>query len=167
MVAESALLEALRGLPPSIVVLLISMAPFSELRGGIPVAMSIYGMGASKAYLLGVLGNLLPVLPLLLLLEPVEKHLRKLDIFDAFFDWLFARTRRRIESKYEKYGALALLLYVAIPLPITGAWTGCAAAYVFGIRLRHSLPAITGGVMLAGLIVTMTYIGGLTAYNVL
>ncbi|MFQ5815102.1 MAG: COG2426 family protein [Candidatus Hydrothermarchaeaceae archaeon] len=165
MVAESALVEALQGLPPSMVVLFISMTPFSELRGGIPVAMGVYGMEASEAYLLGVLGNLIPVLPLLLLLEPVEKRLRNIYTFDVFFDWLFARTRMRMESSYEKYGALALMLFVAIPLPVTGAWTGCAAAYVFGIKFRHSLPAVLGGVLLAGAIVTTAYLGGSTAYN--
>lgn len=165
MVAETALVEALKGLPPSIVVMFISMTPFSELRGGIPVAMGIYGMQASQAYILGVLGNLIPVLPLLLLLEPVEKRLRRLYAFDVFFDWVFARTRRRMEASYEKYGALALMFFVAIPLPITGAWTGCAAAYVFGIKFKHSLPAILGGVLLAGVVVTSAYLTGYVAYN--
>jgi len=165
MVAETALVEALNGLPPSLVVLLISMTPISELRGGIPVGMGIYGMQASQAYIFGVLGNLVPVLPLLLLLEPVEKKLRRLHLFDMFFDRLFARTRRRMEASYEKYGALALMFFVAIPLPVTGAWTGCAAAYVFGIKFKHSFPAILAGVLIAGVVVTSAYLTGNLAYS--
>ncbi len=165
MVAEIALVEALKGLPPSLVVVFISSTPFAELRGGIPVAMGVYGMGPREAYMLGVLGNLIPVLPLLLLLEPVEKRLRRLHFFDVFFDGLFARTRRRMEDSYEKYGAIALMFFVAIPLPITGAWTGCAAAYVFGIKFRHSFPAILAGILLAGLVVTTAYLTGYLAYN--
>lgn len=163
MVIESSLAEALRGLPPSAVVFLVSMVPFSELRGGIPIAIGVYGMKPAEAFFLSVLGNLLPVLPLLLLLEPVEKRLRSFYAFDSFFDWLFARTRTKLEDNYEKYGALALMLFVAVPLPATGAWTGCAAAYVFGMKFRHSFPAILGGVLLAGVIVTMAYLGGTMA----
>ncbi len=165
MVVESSLIDALGGLPPSLVVLIISMLPFSELRGGIPVGIGIFSMSPIKAFFLGVLGNLLPVLPLLLLLEPVEKRLRRLYVFDVFFEWLFARTRTKLESNYEKYGALALMLFVAVPLPATGAWTGCAAAYVFGMRFKHSFPAIMGGVIIAGVIVTTAYLGGSMAYN--
>ncbi|MDY6765341.1 MAG: small multi-drug export protein, partial [Halobacteria archaeon] len=114
-------------LPPELTVVFIALLPVFELRGAIPVAMGLYGMSPAEAFILGVLGNVIPVLPLLIFLEPVSEFLRaRSKIFDMFFDWLFARTRRKIEDKYRKYGAIALIPFVAIPLPVTGAWTGCA-----------------------------------------
>ncbi|MDY6780649.1 MAG: small multi-drug export protein [Halobacteria archaeon] len=159
MVDAAAIAKSL-GLPPEATVLFIAMLPVFELRGAIPVAMGVYSMPASKAYLLGVLGNIVPVVPLLLLLRPVSEFLSKHSrLFEGFFDWLFERTRRKMESRYEKYGALALVPFVAIPLPVTGAWTGCAAAFVFGIRFRYSFPAIVGGITVSGFVVTAASAG--------
>ncbi|AKB52400.1 Small multidrug export protein [Methanosarcina barkeri str. Wiesmoor] len=135
--------------------------PVSELRGAIPVAMGIYGMGPFEAFFFSVLGNLLPVIPLLLFLEPVSNYLRRYSIFDTFFTWLFSKTRRKNTKNFEKYGLFALTIFVAIPLPVTGAWSGCAAAFVFGVKFRHALPAIAAGVMIAGIIVTGVTVTGL------
>jgi len=74
-------------------------------------------------------------------------------------DVCILRTRRNTEEKFEKYGALFLLFFVAIPLPVTGAWTGSAAAFIFGIRFWYAFPTIVGGVMIAGIIVTLTSLG--------
>lgn len=161
MVSESLLVDALNGFPPEFVVLTISALPFVELRGGIPLAVGLYGMAPSKAYSLSVLGNLLPIIPLLLFLGPVERELRRIGAFNSFFTWLFARTRRNMEDNVQKYGALALMLFVAVPLPATGAWTGCAAAYVFGMKLRYSLPSIAAGVIIAGILVISATLGGI------
>ncbi len=149
------------GLPSEVIIFLFAMVPIFELRGAIPVA-AILGANISiwKIYLIAVIGNMVPVLPILLLLGPASNFLRNHSkIFDRFFEWLFARTRRRIEAKIEKYGALGLMLFVAIPLPVTGAWTGCIAAFLFGIRLKYAFPSILAGVMIAGVVVSIvTYI---------
>lgn len=147
-------------LPPELAVFLIGTLPIFELRGAIPVAVGYYGMTPAKAYLLSVVGNLVPVVPLLLFLEPVSDWLRnRFGFFETFFTWLFERTHRKHSERYDKYGALALIPFVAIPLPVTGAWTGCAAAFVFGIKFRYSLPAITFGVLFAGVVVTAGSLG--------
>ena len=73
----------------------------------------------------------------------------------ALFNWLFARTRKKVKGKLEKYGVAGLILFVAVPLPVTGAWTGCAAAHVFGIPLRKALPAVMLGILMAGVVVTL------------
>lgn len=161
MSVENFLVDILASVPHWLAVLIISAIPVSELRGSIPIAMGIYGMGPVEAYFLSVLGNLLPVIPLLLFLEPVSVYLRRYRIFDAFFTWLFSRTRQNHNESFEKYGLLALTIFVAIPLPATGAWSGCAAAFVFGIKFRHSLPAIAAGVMIAGIIVTAVTMTGM------
>ncbi|NYT00435.1 MAG: small multi-drug export protein [Methanocellales archaeon] len=148
-------------IPDWISVILVAAMPISELRGAIPVAM-MYGFDPWTAYILSVIGNLIPVIPLLLWLEPVSNKLRRYNSWDRFFDWLFKRTHRRHSEYFEKYGTIALSLFVAIPLPVTGAWTGCAAAFVFGIKFRHAFPAIILGVMVAGVIVALTSLGFFT-----
>lgn len=161
MSIEALLVEMFKSLPDWVATMIIGALPISELRGAIPVAMGIYGMTPLEAYFFSVVGNLLPVIPLLLFLEPVSNYLRRYRIFDIFFTWLFARTHRNHTERFEKYGTFALTLFVAIPLPVTGAWTGCAAAFVFGIKFKHSLPSITAGVMIAGVIVTVLTIMGI------
>ena len=149
----------------SIQVILMAMIPFGELRTSIPVAITVYNMGAAQAFSLSVIGNMLPVVPLLLFLDPVSNWLRRYSIFDRFFTWLFARTRR-YSDRMEKYGALGLAPFVAIPLPVTGAWTACAVAFVFGIRCRYAFPAVLAGVLIAGTIVTLSCIGVLAIIGV-
>ncbi|NOZ58146.1 MAG: small multi-drug export protein [Euryarchaeota archaeon] len=146
-------------LPPELVVVAVAAMPVSELRGAIPLALKVYGMSPLKSYVLAVAGNLLPVPVLLLFLGRVENYLRRFRLFDSFFSWLFSRTRRRTGDKVEKYGALGLVPFVALPLPVTGAWTGVAAAYIFGIKFRYAFPAIALGVLIAGVVVTLASLG--------
>ena len=157
--------ELLYFLPPDVTVILFAASPFLELRGAIPLAVGFYGMTPTRAFVLGVFGNLLPVLPLLFLLGRVSNFLAyRYRVFERFFTWLFERTRERVEGKYEKYGALALVPVVALPLPGTGAWTGCVAAFVFGIDHRYAVPAIAIGVVVAGIIVTAASAGALVLF---
>lgn len=137
---------------------LLSTLPITELRGAIPLALTIYKMSVFPTYIFAVLGNIVPAIFLLLYLKPFSDFLCRWCLFNMFFEWLFKRTRRH-EEKYEKYGALFLLFFVAIPLPGTGAWTGSVAAFVFGIRFWYAFPTIVGGVMIAGIIVTLTSLG--------
>ncbi len=142
-----------------LIVLLLAALPVSELRGAIPVAISLYHFDPVTAYLLGVLGNVLPVPFVLQLLEPVTSLLRRSSPLDRLIAWLFARTRRRHSATVGRMGALALVLLVAIPLPATGAWTGALVAHVFGIPFRYALPLIVVGVGIAGVIVTLATLG--------
>jgi uncharacterized membrane protein len=112
-----------------------------------------------QAYLLSVFGNLLPIIPLLLFLGPVSDYLRRFAIGDKFFTWLFARTRRKYIQDHENFGLTALAIFVAIPLPMTGAWTGCLVAFLLGFRFWHAFAANAAGVLIAGIIVTATVVG--------
>jgi len=140
-------------------VALLSALPLTELRGAIPIALTIYKMPVFWAYIYAVLGNILPAIFLLLFLKPFSEYLSRFYYFDIFFKWLFKRTRRNTQEKFEKYGALFLLLFVAIPLPVTGAWTGSVAAFIFGIRFFYAFPSIVGGVMISGIIVSLASLG--------
>lgn len=132
-------------------VVILAALPISELRGAIPLALAM-DFSPQKAYALAFIGNLIPVVPLLFLLQPVSERLRHIPFFERFFDWLFERTRRKA-TLIEKFEALGLILFVAIPLPVTGAWTGCVAATLFKIRFRYALLAIIAGVAIAGVVV--------------
>jgi len=145
--------------PDWLITLIFAALPISEVRGAIPLAIGFYGYSAAEAYLLAVLGNLLPVIPLLLFLEPVSSYLRKYPVGDSFFSWLFIRTRKKYIRDHENFGMMALALFVAIPLPMTGAWTGCAIAFLLGMKFKNAFIAITTGVLIAGVIVTTTVIG--------
>lgn len=144
-------------LPESIQVILMAMIPFGELRASIPFALWIEMSHEEAFVLVSVIGNMLPVVPLLLFLDPVSNWLRRYTVFDRFFNWLFARTRR-YNKRMDKYGSLGLIPFVAIPLPVTGAWTACAVAFVFGIRFRYAFFAILAGVIIAGIIVTVVQV---------
>jgi len=138
-------------------VFIAAMLPVTELRASIPLAIS-WGLSPTKAFVLSVIGNAVPVIPLLFLLDPVTKYLRRIELFDRFFSWLYARTRRK-SDKVDKYGAIGLILFTAIPLPTTGAWTASVAATIFKIRFRSAFPAIITGVIIAGVVITLLSTG--------
>jgi uncharacterized membrane protein len=148
----SLLLHWLKELPKEYIVMIVGALPISELRGAIPVGLSL-GMPLAKAFWLSVAGNCIIVAPALFLFEPVTKTLRKFKVWSRFFDWIFERTKKNSDS-IQKYEALGLAIFVAIPLPMTGAWSGVIAASLFKIRFRYAFIAIVAGVICAGLIVS-------------
>jgi uncharacterized membrane protein len=156
---ELKLAEWFADFPSQIATFLIAMIPVGELRGAIPIAIHVYDMPWWSAFFWAVLGNAFVVALILLLLEPVSKILMRLKIFKRFFDWLFERTRSKHSERFEKWGALALVTFVAIPLPITGGWTGSVAAFVFGKPFKKAFPLIFLGLLIAGVIVTALSLG--------
>ena len=158
------LLGLLTNISKEWITIIIAALPVSELRGAIPLAVAM-GFSLKKAFALSVLGNILPVCPILFLLEPVSERMRHIPLVRRFFDWFFERTRRKA-SLVEKYEALGLIPFVAIPLPVTGAWTGAVAAFVFGVRFWYALPAILAGIMIAGLIVASACAGFITIWGI-
>ena len=141
----------LKGIPKDYLVMIVGALPIAELRGAIPLALSL-GMPLPKAFILSVIGNISFIIPALFLFEPVSGFLRKFKIWSGFFDWAFENTKRKADV-IQKYEALGLAIFVAIPLPMTGAWSGVIAATLFKIRFRYAFIAITAGVISAGLIV--------------
>ncbi|MFH0791312.1 MAG: small multi-drug export protein [Candidatus Omnitrophota bacterium] len=144
-------------------VILVAACPVVELRGAIPFGIYLFGKEEIvRVFLLSILGNLLPIIPLLLFLSPVSEKLRKFFIWRKFFDWFFEQTRRKA-SLIEKYEALGLALFVAIPLPATGVWTGAVAATLFKIKFRYAVLAITAGMLIAAVIVSLVCLGVINA----
>jgi uncharacterized membrane protein len=140
--------------------ILTAMTPIFELRGSIPLALTVFNLPIWSAFLLSILGNLIPVIFILWFLEFVSNFLSdKSLIFKRFFNWLFERTKRNHQKKFDKWQSLALLILVAIPLPLTGAWTGSLVAFVFGIPKKKAFLLISIGVLIAGVIVTLSTLG--------
>ncbi|HOU20709.1 MAG TPA: small multi-drug export protein [Kiritimatiellia bacterium] len=148
------------------VIVAISTLPIVELRGAIPVghvllpdANKSTRLGrddlqrSTRIFLWAVLGNMLPVPFILLLLGPLSNLCMRVPIGRRFFEWLFARTRRKT-ADIEKYETLGLTVFVAIPLPATGAWTGAMAGWLLGMSFAHSMLSIFLGVLIAGVIMT-------------
>ena len=155
----------LKDIPREYIVMIVGALPISELRGAIPLALS-FGMPLSKAFWLSVLGNIIFVAPALFLLEPVSNRLRRFKLWARFFNWFFERTRKKADV-IQKYEALGLAIFVAIPLPMTGAWSGVIAASLFKIRFRYAFIAIVSGVIGAGLIVSILCALGIMSWKVI
>jgi len=137
----------------------LSAAPISELRGGLPLALSL-GMHPAAAYLLAVAGNLLPVPFLLWGLSRLLGLLPRLpERWRGPVERYLAWQKRRHLRRFARLGDVALVLVVAVPLPATGAWTGALLAALLGIPPRRALPLITLGVLLAGGIVLAASLG--------
>ncbi|MBU2632853.1 small multi-drug export protein [Patescibacteria group bacterium] len=141
-------------------VFISAMLPISELRGALPLALLHYKIPLVTAFLVAVLGNMIPVIFIAYLLNPVQLFLSKHSrLFNWFFQKLFTRTRSKHSKRFEAMEEIALVTFVAIPLPMTGAWSGALAAFVFGIPPKKSIPLIFLGVLIAGVIVSLLSLG--------
>jgi uncharacterized membrane protein len=147
--------------------MLIAMIPIAELRVALPVALAVYRMSFWSAMLWSVLGNMLPIFFIVYLIKPVVDFLIKhWGLARRFFDWWFNDVRRKFEKGALKYGIdLALVIFVAIPLPLTGAWSGAAASFLFGIPPPRALILIGIGVIIAGIIVGLLTGGGMYIFK--
>jgi uncharacterized membrane protein len=143
-----------KGISPELAVFVTSMLPVIELRGALPLAINVFHIAWPKAFLISFVGNLIPIPCILWLLRPLVNIVSKIKPFGKFFTWLFERTRRRGNKLITKYEEIGLLAFVAIPLPMTGAWTGALIAFLFGLDFKKSLLIIAIGVLIAGAIVT-------------
>jgi len=141
--------------------ILISMVPIIELRGGLPIGIAS-GLSFPSAYIASVIGNLIPVPFIILFIRRIFLFIRKhFPKFNSFIDKLEAKAHLK-GKKVKKYQKLGLYIFVAIPLPGTGAWTGSLVAAFLDIRLKDAILPIFMGVLTAGiLIMILTY--GITA----
>ena len=141
------------GFSKELVLIIVSALPIVELRGAIPLAINLFDFSWYYALLLAIMGNLIPVPLLLLFFGTISRRLSKIGIFKRWFHWLdeLARRRGKIVERYKRIG---LILLVAIPLPVTGAWTGSLVATILEVKLKQALLSIFIGICIAGVIVT-------------
>ena len=139
--------------------MLISMVPVVELRGGVPAGVAM-GLPIPMALLAGVIGNMLPVPFVILFIRRIFKWIRvHIPKLGGMIDRLEQRAYRKMSNQnLVRWQAWGLLMFVAIPLPGTGAWTGALIAALMDLRLKNAVPVIFVGVLIAGLIMTaLTY----------
>ncbi|MFH2068450.1 MAG: small multi-drug export protein [Candidatus Omnitrophota bacterium] len=147
-----------------LITFILSLLPISELRGAIPYGFSqrlpVFGV-----LFVAVIGNFIPVVPVYLGIQKVAQYLSGRYLWaKRFFDWLFARTRRKAKGiEYSEFFGLAI--FVGIPLPITGAWTGAIAASLLGIPWRRAFLSIFLGILIAATVVTMVCLGFITVFS--
>ncbi|MCX8194286.1 MAG: small multi-drug export protein [Candidatus Pacearchaeota archaeon] len=149
--------------------MLLSLLPIVELRGGIPYAIS-NGISPLVALILCTFANIFVTPICFFFLDNLHKLLLKIKIYKKNFNLYIKSIRKRkekVEKNYQTYGIFALTIFVAIPLPITGAWTGALVAWLLGFKRTRSFFAISLGVIIAGIIVTLITTGILTALNFL
>ncbi|MDO4633962.1 MAG: small multi-drug export protein [Eubacteriales bacterium] len=134
-------------------VFVISMVPLLELRGGM-VAASALGIELYKAIGLCIVGNIIPVPFILLFITPIFAWMKTTSLFRPLVEKLENRAMNK-SDKIEKYEFWGLVLFVGIPLPGTGAWTGSLIASLLGIRFKKAFPAVLTGICLAIVIMTL------------
>jgi uncharacterized membrane protein len=142
-----------------------SMIPWIESRYVIPYALWEFNWELWQVFSLAILGNMLPIPFVLLFFKFVEKFLRKFRFWTKVMDWLFKRTRERTEGKIIKYEYLGLIIFVAVPLPFTGAWTGSLIAYLFDLKFSKSVLTILLGVIISATITVILYSTGLILWS--
>ena len=144
-------------IPPQLVAFLISLCPVLELRGGM-IAARILQMDFWQAFIICYIGNMIPIPFILLFIRHIFKWMRKFKHFSKIVDKLEARSEKKKDTivKYKEWG---LLLFVAIPLPGTGGWTGSLMAALMDLRMKKCLPIIALGVLIAGIIMSLITYG--------
>ncbi len=153
-------IEIFNGLPSELSTFILAMMPVTELRASIPIALSVYDMPIFSAMFFSILGDVVPVFIILIGVERMYKFISsKSDTGKKYFDWFFSRTEDKFSGKYAKYGAIALISFVALPLPFTGAWSGSVAAFIFRIPFAKAFPLIFIGIVISAILVTLISLG--------
>ena len=144
--------------------ILLSMMPIAELRGGIPYALA-NDIHPVTAYLVCCAANIMAFPIVYLFMGFFHDLFSKMTWYVNLFEKIVTRTRNKVGKNIEKWGFWGLMVFVMIPLPVTGAYTGSFAAWVFGIEKRKGFLAITFGVLIAGLIVSAIFLSGVEIFS--
>ena len=142
----------------------LSFLPISELRGGIPFAIA-NGVPWYIAFAVAVSFNILIAPVCWIFLSTLHKIFLKMDWYRKFFEHFIERARNKLHDSVERWGWLGLIVFVAVPLPFTGAWTATLGAWVLGLSKRKTMIAVIIGLIAAGAIVTAVVLLGVQALN--
>lgn len=146
--------------------------PLGILAGSIkmPILGSVIGFGLpwQEVFIICVIANILVVLPIFFFLDFLHHRFLHIRFYKRTFDFFIAKVHkksRKLEPQINKYGYIALALFVGVPLPMTGAWTGALIAWLLDLNRKKSFAAITLGVIIAGVLVTLATLGGLGIFR--
>lgn len=160
---REAIIAALSGLHPLVKVAIVSAMPIFEVRGGIPLGI-LWELPLIQMLPVAIAANVLIVVPVLLWFNPVADWLMERGILTGLVRRLIARARSK-KPMVDKYGVFAVTLFVAVPLPVTGAWTGALVASVFEMDFWRALACMFLGVVIASAIVTALTMAGVWGYG--
>jgi len=144
---------------------LLSVLPISELRGAIPYALA-NSVPIPIAFGFCTLLNMLVAPAVFLFLSTLHELFCRLAWYDRAINRLLARAQAKVKAKVDRFGYFGVMLFVAIPLPITGAYTGTLGAWVLGLDRRKTFLAVCAGVLIAGIVVTVVASLGIEALSI-
>ena len=132
----------------------LGMCPVIEIRGAIPVGVSL-GLSYFESFIIGFIGNIIPIFFIVKFIGPIFEFFRRWKIFRVIIDWASNKATKKIEesTKLQNYTALGLFIFVAVPIPTTGAWVGSLIANFLHVPLKKAFPPLALGVLTAGIIV--------------
>lgn len=153
------LLGGLKGIPfgKEIIVFIISLMPILELRGGL-IAAALLKLNPIESYIISIIGNIIPVPFILWFINSILDWMRKRKHLSKIVKWLDRKVDKK-KGQIEKYGIWGLIFFVGIPLPGTGAWTGCLIASVLKMDRKKSFIATLIGILLASIIMMIVSFG--------
>jgi len=153
-------IQWLANFPPEIATLLLAMLPIGELRASIPVGIEVFKLQPLVSFIVSIIGNAIPMFVIVYGIKALTRWAeRNWKWFDRQLERFYARTERVTRERYQKYGAVALFLLTAIPLPLTGVWTASLATVIFRVPHRKAFIAILLGMVVAGIIVVAITLG--------
>lgn len=165
---KEALIQWVSAFPNEAAVMLLATLPITELRASVPLGVTVFHLSPIKTLLFSYLGNLIPVVLLFLFLPKV---IALLEVHSLTVHTVLKRYFYALETKhkkhYNKYGTVFLILFVAIPLPGSGVWTGSLLAILFNINRKYAIPAILLGMILSGIIVLLLTQGGINLFGLI
>lgn len=149
-----------------LVTFILGMCPIIEIRGAIPIGVSM-GLTYFEAFLIGFIGNIIPIYFIVKYIGPIFDFLRKFKIFNKIIDWASNKATKKIEEskRLQNFTALGLYLFVAIPIPGTGAWVGSLIANFLHVPFKKAVIPLVLGVITAGIIVLMATGSIITIFN--
>ena len=150
--------DTLNGVPPELIIFIISMIPILELRGGI-IAAALLKVDYLTALPICLIGNFIPLPFILLLIKSIFKWMKNHNILKNFIEKLEAKSTSSKSDRIRKYEFTGLLLFVGIPLPGTGGWTGSLIAALLNVDFKKAIVAIILGLLLAAAIMSFISYG--------
>lgn len=152
--------EILRSLNPYFATFMLAAMPIGEMRVSIPVALGFYKLSISEALFVSIVADMIVATVLIYFFSHIDKLIKgRNEKVDSILEKIFERTRRNFFHKHRVWGDLALMLLVAIPIPLTGIWTGALAAWLLEVPKGRALLYITVGIVISAYIVTFITLG--------
>lgn len=157
-------IEFLKGLNPYLTTFFLASFPIGELKIAIPIALGVYELSVSETLFLSIMSNIVLVWILIYFLTHITKVAKNFEKFAKILDWVFEHTRKNFFHRHRLLGDIALVIIVAIPLPLTGVWTASIAAWLLEVPKYQALIYITVGVIAAAHIILLMSLGVINSF---